>query len=111
MESSKAVLLNVIQAGLDVLLCVTFEDNHRVSSLLGVCFLLYFIFFSFFFSNGEHSVSLMMDAEQLSCAKRQIIGAQYSQALGPADNTVQPAADTAEWTKCRLYCFDCPLDT
>lgn len=45
-----------------------------------------------------------------ACAKRQIIRAENSQALRPADNTVQAVSHTAEWTKCRLYYFDCLLD-
>lgn len=45
-----------------------------------------------------------------SCAKWEIIEAEKSQALRPADNPVQPVSHTADWTKRRLYHVDCPLD-
>ncbi|KAA8594015.1 hypothetical protein FQN60_004849 [Etheostoma spectabile] len=53
-KSFKAVLLNMVQPDRDVLHHLTFEDNHGVSGS-PEC--------AFFFSNREHSASLMMDAE------------------------------------------------
>lgn len=42
-----------------------------------------------------------------SCAKRLIIRAEKH---SPADNMAWTVSQTVEWTKCRLYYFDCRLD-
>lgn len=60
---------------------LTLEDNHRVSGWPECGWV--------FFPQTEHSVILMMEAEWLVMCKREIIGAEKSEVLRPADNTVQ----------------------
>lgn len=107
-ESSKAVLLNMFQPDLDVLHRLTFADNHSVNSWLEYVLLFYFYFY--FFQTESTQLYLWWMPNGSARAKRQIIRAENSQALRPADNTVQAVSHTAEWTKCRLYYFDCLLD-
>lgn len=93
----------MFQPDLDVLHRLTFEDNHRVSSWQYVMLFIYI-----FISNREHWASLMMDAEWLIMCKE--ADNKSREALRPADNMAWAVSHTVEWTKCRLYYFDCLLD-
>lgn len=97
------VLLNMFQPDLDALYHLTFEDNHRVSSWEYVMLFIYI-----FISNREHSASLTMDAEWVIMCKE--ADNKGREALRPADNIAWTVSHTVEWTKCRLYSFDCLLD-